>query len=148
MATFNPYLHFTGNAEEAFRFYRSVFGGEFIRIMRYGEMPPCEDIMIPEDFKDKIMHISLPLGKNNILMGSDAMSEMNGRKFSMGDNFHIAISAESREEAETFFNNLSEGGRIDMPLADSFWGSYFGMLVDRYGIQWTVEYETDQNLKY
>lgn len=147
MATFNPYLHFTGNAEEAFHVYRSIFGGDFIRTMRYGDLPPCDDNKVPEDFKNKIMHISLPLGKNNILMGSDAMSEMNGRKFSMGDNFHIAISAESRAEAEKFFNGLSDGGRIDMPLADSFWGSYFGMLVDRFGIQWMVEFETAEKPK-
>ena len=141
MAIFNPYLHFTGNTEEAFNFYRSVLGGEFIRLVRYKDLPPSDDHKIPEASLDKIMFISLPLGKTNILMGSDAMMEKNGHKFTFGDNFHIAVSTESKKEANQLFSGLSEGGKIEMPIAESPWGTYFGMLADKFGVQWTIDFD-------
>lgn len=144
MAQFNPYLHFTGHTEEAFNFYKSVLGGEFIKVIRYKDLPPSEEHPIPEEYLDKIMHIALPLGRTNILMGSDAMLEMGGRKFTYGDNFHIAISAESKEEANHLFNALSAGGTVEMPITESPWGSYFGMLADQFGIQWTVDYDPNE----
>ena len=146
MATFNPYLHFTGNTEEAFNFYKSVFGGEFIQVVRYKDLPQSDEHQIPEAYLNKIMHITLPLGKNAILMGADAMLERDGHKFVFGDNFHIAISAESREEADQFYNGLSVGGKIEMPIAESPWGSYFGMLADQFGIQWTVDFDPNQQM--
>ena len=145
MATFNPYLHFPGNTEEAFNFYKSVLGGEFIRVARYQDLPQSDEHKMPDAWLDKIMHIALPLGKGNILMGSDAMLEREGQTFTFGDNFHIAISAESKEEADKLFNELSVGGKIEMPIADSPWGSYFGMLADKFGTQWTVDFDPNNN---
>jgi PhnB protein len=141
MATFNPYLHFPGNTEEAFNFYKSVLGGEFTKVARFKDLPQSDEHKIPEAWLDKIMYIALPIGKNNILLGSDALLEREGRKFTFGDNFHIAISAESKEEADKLFNGLSAGGEIEMPIADSSWGSYFGMLADKFGVQWTVDFD-------
>lgn len=147
MAQFNPYLHFPGNTEEAFNFYRSVLGGEFIRVVHYKDLPPSEEHKMPDAWLDKIMHIALPLGKDNILMGSDAMLEREGHTFTFGDNFHIAISTESKEEADKLFNALSVGGTTEMPIADSPWGSYFGMLADKFGTQWTVDFDPKDNGK-
>ncbi len=145
MAKFNPYLHFLGNTEEAFAFYKSVFGDEYIRVVRFGELPPSPDFKLPEEHLNKIMHIALTLANGNVLMGSDAIMEYPDRKFTFGDNFHIAISAESMEEADNLYNKLSVGGRIDMPIAPSPWGSYFGMFVDQYGVQWTIDFDTREN---
>ena len=141
MAQFNPYLHFPGNTAEAFNFYKSVLGGEFTRVVHYKDLPQSDEHPMPDAWLDKIMHITLPIGKGNILMGSDAMIETADHKFTFGDNFHIAISAESKEEADKLFNGLSVGGRIDMPITDSPWGSYFGMFADKFGIQWTVDFD-------
>jgi len=145
MAQFNPYLHFPGNTEEAFNFYKSVLGGEFIRTVRYKDLPQSDEDKMPEAWLDKIMHIALPLGKGNILMGADALLEREGHKFTFGDNFHIAISAESKDEADNLFNGLSDGGKIEMPIADSPWGSYFGMFADKFGVQWTVDFDPNGN---
>ena len=148
MTKINPYLHFLGNAEEAFNFYKSVFGGEFAMVMRFGEMPGCDEMpaekQFSEDDKGKIMHIALPIGKDNVLMATDAI-ESTGHKLTEGNNFSISISAASKEEAEKLFNALAEGGTVTMPLADTFWGAYFGMLKDQFGIQWMVDYESNQN---
>ena len=141
MATFNPYLHFPGNTEEAFNFYKSVLGGEFIKTARYIDLPQSDEHKLPEAHLNKIMHIALPIGKGNILMGSDAILEREGEKFIFGDNFHISISAENKEEADKLYNGLSEGGKIEMPIAESPWGSYFGMFADKFGIQWTVDFD-------
>lgn len=141
MATFNPYLHFPGNTKEAFDFYKSVLGGEFIKVTHFKDLPESGEHEIPEAWLDKIMFITLPLGKNNTLMGSDALLEREGKKFAFGDNFHIAISADSREEADRLFTGLSEGGKIEMPIEESPWGSYFGMLADKFGTQWTVDFD-------
>jgi PhnB protein len=137
MATINPYLLFNGNAEEAFNFYRSVFGGEFITLQRFKETPKADNV--PSGDQDKIMHIALPIGQN-VLMASDAL-ESAGRTVTTGNNFSISVNAESEEEAEKFFNGLSAGGRANMPLEKTFWGAYFGMLTDKFDINWMVSYD-------
>ena len=144
MATINPYLNFNGDAEEAFNFYKSVFGGEFTGIMRWKDMPdmPGSDKLSESD-KEKVMHIALPIGDGNVLMASD-VSESFGQAKAEGNNIQISINAESKEEADRLFNGLSEGGKIVMPLADAFWGAYFGMFEDKFGIQWLVNYDYNQ----
>lgn len=139
MALINPYINFNGNAEEAFNFYKSVFGGAFLRVMRY------KDLSVPgapyaEKEADKIMHIALPIGKN-ILMGNDVPESM-GRVNENENRSKISISAASREEADKLFNGLSAGGKVEFPIGDSPWGSYFGMFRDKYGIEWMVEFDT------
>lgn len=143
MAKINPYLHFGGNTEEAFDFYKSVLGGEFTRLVRYNDMPPSDDYKMPEEHLNKIMYVALPVGEGNVLMGSDAIMESAERKFTVGDNFHISISADNEEEADRLFNGLSAGGKDEMSMAHSPWGSYFGMLRDQFGIQWTVEFASE-----
>jgi len=142
MATINPYLNFKGNTEEAFNFYKSVFGGEFITLQRFKDTPEADRVK-PAD-REKIMHISLPIGKGNILMATDALESM-GHPLTVGNNFSLSISADSEKEADKFFNGLSAGGRITVPLAKAFWGAYFGMLIDKFGIQWMVNYDYNQN---
>jgi PhnB protein len=142
MATINPYLNFNGNTEEAFNFYKSVFGGEFAAVMRFGDVSQtggCDGMKVAENELDKIMHIALPIGRGNILMATDGLESM-GQNFKVGDNFSISITADSRAEADELFGSLSEGGKVEMPLAEAFWGDYFGMLQDKFGIQWMVSY--------
>lgn len=136
MASLNPYLHFNGNAEEAFNFYKSVFGGEFDAVMRFSDTPA--DISNPAAGEDGLLHISLPITNNSILMGSDRPKAFGPA--TMGDNSSISISAESREEADRLFNGLSEGGQVTMPMDNAFWGSYFGMLKDKFGVYWMVSF--------
>ena len=138
MATINPYLNFLGNTEEAFNFYRSVFGGDFAMVQRFKDTPEAD--RVPDAEKNMIMHIALPIGKNNILMGTDALKSM-GHTITGGTNFSLSIDAESEEEAEKLFNGLAEGAKVTMPLAKAFWGAYFGMLTDKFGIQWMVNYD-------
>lgn len=140
MATVNVYLTFNGNCRQAFDFYKCVFGGEFPYIGTFGEMPPKEGKETPEEDKDKIMHVSLPISKETILMGSDTGGEW-ASHHKEGNNFSISINAESREEADKLFNGLSEGGKVTMPMADTFWGAYFGMFTDKFGINWMVNYD-------
>lgn len=140
MATMSPYLNFNGNTEEAFNFYKSVFGGEFLAVMRFKDNQQCDQIT--EADKERIMHIALPIGKGNALMGTDALESM-GQKLTFGNNFYIALSPESKEEAERLFNGLSAGGKIEMPLQDMFWGAYFGSFTDKFGVQWMVNYSKD-----
>jgi len=123
-----------GRTEEAFTFYKSVFGGEFAVVMRFSEMQDTSGF--PEADKKKIMHMSLPIG-NNVLMGTDTLESM-GHTLTIGDNTSISVSVDTREEADRVFAGLSEGGKIDQPLQDMFWGDYYGMLVDKFGIQWMV----------
>lgn len=141
MATINPYINFQGNTEEAFNFYRSVFGGEFSAVMRFKDMPGCDgpDAQISEADGEKIMHISLPIGNSNILMATDALESM-GQKLTVGNNHHIHIGVDSKEEADKFFNQLSDGGTVEMPLEDAFWGSYFGITADKFGVKWMIDY--------
>ena len=138
MATTNTYLTFNGNCEEAFNFYKSVFGGDFTYLGRFGEMPENNDHKGSELDKNKIMHVSLPIG-NSVLMGSDTGGEW-ASSFVQGNNFSISITAESKEEADNLFKALSEGGQVSMPLASTFWGDYFGMLTDKFGINWMMSF--------
>ena len=138
MALINPYINFNGNAEEAFHFYKSVFGGEFAMIMRFKDMANA-DFPVAEHEANKIMHIALPIGKN-ILMGNDVPESL-GRTNENENRSKISISAESKEEADKLFSGLSEDGQIEFPIADSPWGSYFGMFRDKYGIEWMVDFD-------
>jgi PhnB protein len=138
MALINPHINFNGNAEEAFNFYRSVFGGEFARIVRFKDLK-SDDFQPSENEADKIMHIALPIG-HNVLMGND-IPEFMGKVDENENRSKISIGAESREEADKLFTGLSAGGSVEMPISDSPWGSYFGMFRDKYGIEWMVDYD-------
>ncbi len=137
MATINPYINFNGNAEEAFTFYKSVFGGEFGTIIRFKDLSSAE-FPVPEQEAEKIMRISLSIGTNTLL--ANDVPEAMGRVSENENRSKIAVTAESMEEAEKIFNGLSSGGTVEMPLAESPWGSHFAMLRDKYGIEWTVEF--------
>jgi len=137
MAALNPYLNFDGKTEEAFNFYKSVFGGEFETMQKMSDTPMGGQLS--DDEKRRVMHVALPIGKGSILMGSDIMPSM-GHKLSVGNNVHITIIAESKEEADRLFKGLSAGGTVTMPLDMAFWGAYFGMLVDKYGVQWMINF--------
>lgn len=139
MATINPYLNFPGNCEEAFNFYRSVFGGEFLVFDRFSEMPPQEGVTLSEADMKKVMHVSLPISEETVLMGSDTGGEW-AQKTIFGNNITLSIGTDSREQADTFFGKLSEGGKVTMPLDQAFWGSYFGMCTDRFGIHWMISF--------
>ena len=141
MAELNPYLNFPGNTEEAFNFYKSVFGGEFLTLQRFKDTPHG-DKMSAED-KERVMHVAFPIGKGTILMGTDALESM-GQKLNNGDNFSLAINSESEEEMNRVFNALAVGGTVAMPIEKMFWGAYFGMLTDKFGIQWMVNYDLNQ----
>jgi len=140
MTTVNVYLTFDGNCKEAFEFYKSVFGGEFRNLSTFGEMPPQEGMPpISDDYKDKIMHVSLPISTETILMGSDKGGGW-GPDLTIGNNFSISVDPSSKEEADRIFNALGAGGIVTMPLEATFWDAYFGMLTDRFGINWMVNY--------
>lgn len=138
MATVNPYLNFLGNTEEAFNFYKSVFGGEFAVLQRFKDTGHGANIA--ESDSEKIMHVALPIGKGNVLMGTDTLESL-GHTLTVGNNFHLSLSPESKEEADQLFNGLAEGGQITVPIEKAFWGAYFGMLIDKFGIRWMVNYE-------
>ena len=137
MKAVNPYLNFPGNTEEAFNFYKSVFGGEFLSLQRFKDTP--EAARIPAAEADKIMHVSLPLGKDNALMGTDALESM-GHPLTTGNNFSIALETDNEGEADKLFQALSAGGKAAMPMVKTFWGAYFGMFTDRFGVQWMISY--------
>lgn len=139
MAIINPHINFNGNAEEAFTFYKSVFGGEFTKIMRYRDIPNPE-FPLSEKEQNKLMHIALPIGKVNSLLGND-VPEFLGTVNENENRSKIAVSAESKEEADKLFNGLSAGGAVEVPIMESPWGSYFGMFRDKYGIEWIVEFD-------
>lgn len=138
MLKVNIYLNFQGNTEEAFNFYKSIFGGEFTSVVRFKDVP-MEGINLPEEDKNKIMHISLPLGNDLILMGTDALESI-GQKLIFGNNFSISVHPDGKEEADRLFYALAEGGTIEMPIADQFWGDYFGSVRDKFGVQWMINY--------
>lgn len=138
MAKINPHINFNGNAEEAFRFYQSIFGGEFDRIVRFKDMA-SPGFEIPPKEADRIMHISLPIGANQ-LMGND-VPEFMGTVNERENRSKISIHAESKAEADRLFIGLSEGGEVEMPIDDSPWGAYFGMFRDKYGIEWMISFE-------
>jgi PhnB protein len=144
MALINPHINFNGNAEEAFTFYKSVFGGEFEKIIRYKDIASAE-FPVAEHEAHKIMHIALPIGPN-MLMAND-VPEIMGRTNENENRSKIFINAESREEADKLFNGLSAGGNIEMPIGDAPWGSYFAMFRDKYGIEWMVDFDPKYNGK-
>ena len=139
MAQINPYIHYNGNAEEAFTFYKSAFGGEFERIVRFKDMAILAN-QISEKEANRIMHIALPIGKNSVLMGSDT-PEFMGKHNEKENRSKISVIAESKEEADQLFNSLSAGGEVEMPIGESPWGSYFGMFRDKYGIEWMIDFD-------
>lgn len=148
MTTVNIYLTFDGQCKEAFDFYKSIFGGEFPYVGTFGEMPPVEGApSIPDDMKDRIMHISLPISKETTLMGSDTGGEW-GKSLVVGNNFSISVNTKDTDEATRIFNALSKKGKITMPLAKTFWQSYYGMLTDQFGINWMVNCELEEHKQF
>ncbi len=143
MAIINPHINFNGNAEEAFNFYKSVFGGEFAKVIRFKDIASPE-FPIEKKEENKIMHIALPIGKNNMLMANDVPDSM-GRTNENENRSKIAIIAESKEEADKLFNGLSVGGQIEGAIGDSPWGTYFGCFRDKYGIEWMVDFDPKYN---
>ena len=139
MASINPYIHFNGNAEEAFTFYKSVFGSDFATIVRFKDMN-FEGAPNFEKEAEKIMHIALPIGKYSVLTGSDTPEQL-GKHNEIETRSKISISAESKAEADNIFNRLSKGGQIEMPIDNSPWGTYFGMFRDKFGIEWMVDFD-------
>lgn len=140
MATVNPYLIFNGNCEEAFLFYKSVFGGEFPYIGKFGDMPADENTpKLSESDANRVMHVTLPIGKETLLMGSDSNTASGDVKF--GHNISISINTDSIAEADKLFNGLSAGGHVSMPMNKTFWGAYFGMFTDKFGIDWMVNFD-------
>ena len=137
MATLNPYINFNGNAEEAFTFYKSVFGGEFTDVIRFKDIA-SDEFQVPKNEANKIMRITLPVG-NNLLIANDVPESM-GRVNENENRSKIAVTADSKEEADRIFNGLSAGGAVEMPMGESPWGTYFAMFRDKYGIEWTVEF--------
>ena len=135
--TVNVYLTFEGNCLEAVEVYKSIFGGEFDMVMKWSDMPPNEHFQLPDSEKDKVMHMGLPISKETMLMGSDRAGEY-GDPIAPGNNFSISVTAESREEVDRVFNALAASGQITMPVADQFWGDYFGSVADQFGIHWMV----------
>jgi PhnB protein len=141
MIAINPYLNFMGTAEKAMIFYRSVFGGEFTVFQKFKDIPGGEKMS--DDEQEKIMNISLPVGKGNILMATDALESM-GQVLTAGNNFYISISCDSEKEADKLFNGLAEGGQVKLAMNKAFWGAYFGMLTDKFGIQWMITFDLSQ----
>jgi PhnB protein len=139
MPAINPYLNFNGNTEDAFNFYKSVFGGEFTMVGRFKDMP--EEYRGPESEWNKIMHISLPIKGGSVLMGSDSPEHMG--KVVFGNSVHLSLNPDTMEEADKLFNGLSAGGNVIMPMADAFWGAYFGMFIDKFGISWMINVEAN-----
>jgi PhnB protein len=143
MRTINPWINFNGNAEEAFIFYKEIFGGEFAKVVRFKDLS-SDEFPIPEKEANKIMTIILPIGKHNVLIGND-VPEVMGKVNENENRSKISIRAESREEADMIFNGLSAQGHIEGPMGDSPWGSYAGMFRDKYGIEWIVEFDPNDN---
>ena len=145
MTTVNIYLTFNGNCEEAFNFYKSIFGGDFGYVGRFKDMPPHEGSKpIPKALGDKIMHISLPISKETSLMASDVGGEWSDN-YNPGNNFTISVNTDNTDEATRIFNALADGGKITMPLDKTFWESYFGMLTDKFGINWMINCELKEH---
>ena len=143
MKAINPWINFNGNAEEAFTFYKSVFGGEFAKIVRFKDLSDAE-FPVAENDANKIMHIALPIGKNNVLVAND-VPEFMGRVNENENRSKIYVATESREEADKIFNGLSAGGDVEGPIGESPWGTYAGMFRDKYGIEWIVEFDPNNN---
>jgi PhnB protein len=146
MTTVNVYLTFNGNCEQAFNFYKSVFGGDFPYIGRYKDMPPDGGKKPDPKEAERIMHVSLPISKETMLMGSDTGGEW-AANYSQGNNFSISINTDSKEQADKLFSGLSSGGKVTMPMNKTFWGDYFGMFTDKFGINWMVSFNEAQQKK-
>lgn len=144
MTKVNIYLNFNGNCEEAFNFYKSVFGGEFPYVGKFKDMPADGGKLVDPELADKIMHISLPISQETMLMGSDVGGEW-ASSFQPGNNFSISINTDSKEETDRLFNGLSDGGVVTMPLQTTFWGDYFGMWIDKFGVNWMISFATPTN---
>ena len=140
MAQINPYLNFNGECEAAFNFYKTVFGGEFDRMSRYKDMPPSADKPMNEADSEKVMHVSLPISSETVLMGSDVGGEW-AKHNVVGNNIQLSVNAESEDDARRIFSGLGEGGHVKMPLEKTFWGALFGMLTDKFGVNWMVNYD-------
>lgn len=138
MTKLNIYLNFAGNTEEAFNFYKSVFGGEFSSVVRFKDMP-MEGSKIPKEDDNKIMHIGLPINPDHMLMATDTLESL-GQQLVVGNNVYISVHPESKQEADRIFNALSAGGKIEMPMADQPWGDYYGSFTDKFGVQWMVNF--------
>ena len=144
MTTINVYLTFNGNCEEAFNFYKSVFGGDFPYIGRFKDMPSNEGgEKLSAEAGEKVMHVSLPISKETMLMGSDTGGEW-ASNYTQGNNFSISINTDRKDEADRLFNGLSQGGNVTMPMNKTFWGDYFGMFTDKFGINWMVSFNDQQ----
>ncbi|MEM7550319.1 MAG: VOC family protein [Bacteroidota bacterium] len=138
MASVSIYLNFARETEQAFNFYKSVFGGELGQIMRFSDMPLQEGMSpLPKEDQNLIMHTDLTITGGHILMGSDAPKSM-GFKINIGNNMHINLQIDTRKEADQLFKNLSEEGEVTMPMEDQFWGDYFGSCTDKFGVQWMI----------
>ena len=141
MAKLAPYLNFDGTCQEAFNFYKSIFGGEFSSRHSMSDTPHAEGL--PENERNRIMHISLPINENTTLMASDILPSA-GHTLNEGNNVHLSLHPDSREEADRLFNGLSAGGKVEMPLQDTFWGAYYGNFKDKFGIQWMINFENTE----
>ena len=138
MPVVNVYLNFPGNTEEAFNFYKSVFGGDFASVVRFKDMP-MEGVDIPAADQDKIMHIGLPIGDNQMLMATDALASL-GQELTPGNNLYISVHPDSKQDADRIFNALSAGGEVEMPIGDQPWGDYYGSFKDKFGIGWMINH--------
>ncbi|CAN5840873.1 VOC family protein [soil metagenome] len=143
MTKVNTYLNFNGNTEDAFNFYKSVFGGDFSSLVRFGDMPAMEGAPIPDADLNKLMHVALPIGEDFTLMGTDSLESL-GQQLVQGNNVYLSVHPDSMEEADRIFNALSEGAEVEMPMADQTWGDYFGSLKDKFGTGWMVNYGRPQ----
>lgn len=138
MIHFQIYLTFNGDCEAAFEFYRSIFGGEYASFRRFKEMPPSDDYPpVPEDQQDRLMHVSLPISEHTVLMGSDTADPW-AAHFQRGNNFSISVRTDDQQDADRLHAKLSGGGRVTMPMQQTFWGDYFGSCEDRFGVNWMV----------
>jgi len=146
MAAVNPYLTFHGQCEAAFKFYESAFGTIVPFWSRFGDMPAQEGMPpLADEYKNQIMHVSLPISAETVIMGSDSLPGMG--EYKNGNDFSVAIKAESKDEAKNLFEKLSEGGKVTMELQDTFWGAYFGMWEDKFGIQWMINYDDPEKVQ-
>jgi len=143
MISINPYLNFMGNTEDAMNFYKSIFGGEFTSFQRFNESPGHDKM--PKNEQTMIMHAALPLGPHNTLMATDTLESM-GMELTIGNNFYMSVNTESEAETDRIFNSLAEGGKIEMPVSQTFWGAYCGMCRDKFGIQWMISYDKNQTV--
>ena len=142
MTRINMWINFNGNAEEAFTFYKSVFGGEFAKVVRFKDVA-SDEFPIPEKEENKIMYIALPIGAGNMLIAND-VPEVLGRVNERENRSKILVSADSKEEADRLFAGLSAGGEVEGAMGDSPWGSYAGMFRDKYGIEWIIEFSSEE----